>query len=57
MWQEKNAKGLASKVYFNILNIEETKEMIAILSVATYNSLTTGFQIWVNKEFHEDICF
>lgn len=43
-----------NKVYFKILDMTETKEMITILSVAMYSSLTTVLQIWVNKEFHED---
>lgn len=43
-----------NKVYFKILDMTVTKEMITILSVAMYSSLTTVLQIWVNKEFHED---
>ena len=34
-----------NKVYFNILDMAETKEMITILSVAMYSSLTTVLQI------------
>lgn len=43
-----------NKVYVKILDMAETKEMITILSVAMYSSLTTVLQIRVNKEFHED---
>lgn len=46
-----------SKVYINILDIAETIDMITILSVAMCNSLKAVFQIWVNKEFHQDIFF
>lgn len=42
--------------YFEILDMAETNEMITILRVTTY-SFTTVFQLWVNKEFHEDFFF